>query len=255
MKLKFNLIISFLVIAFICEAGEGDTLRVMTYNVRFGELATMQEIGEYIKSEDPDIVMLQELDWKTHRKRAPKQNDVPMINELAQVTGLFGLYGKALDYSGGYYGVGLLSRYPILSSERILLPNPENKEQRVLLEAQIELPGKKIITVLSTHLEHSSATTRLAQVEFIKDHVNKINTPVILGGDLNAPPNSKEISEGLSQWGKPDKELFTSPAKAPRRQIDYVMGFPDQAFSFFGMKAPENPMSDHLPFITNVVLK
>jgi endonuclease/exonuclease/phosphatase family metal-dependent hydrolase len=255
MKIKLSLLLCLLGFVTICKAGNEDTLRVMTYNIRFGELASMQEIGEYIKTENPDIVMLQEVDWKTNRQRAPKQNGVPMLNELAQVTGLFGIYGKALDYSGGYYGVGLLSKYPIISSKRILLPNPENKEQRVLLEAQIELPGKQIITVLSTHLEHSSATTRLAQVSFINDYVNKINTPIILGGDLNATPNSQEISEGLSAWGKPKEEPFTSPARAPSRQIDYVMGFPSHAFSFFGTKAVTNPMSDHVPLVTNVILK
>ena len=47
-------------------AGEkDDTLKIMSYNLRFGELATMKQIGEYIASEAPDIVALQECDWDT----------------------------------------------------------------------------------------------------------------------------------------------------------------------------------------------
>ena len=98
-------------------AGEkDDTLKIMSYNLRFGELATMKQIGEYIASEAPDIVALQECDWDTHRTRAPHQNGVKFVNELAYHSGMFGLYGKSIDYAGGYYGIGILSRYPILRS-------------------------------------------------------------------------------------------------------------------------------------------
>ena len=64
-------------------AEKPDTLKIMTYNLRFGELATMKEIGQYIASETPDIVALQECDWATARKRAPHQNGVKFVNELA----------------------------------------------------------------------------------------------------------------------------------------------------------------------------
>ena len=39
-------------------AQKGDTLKVMTYNLRFGELSTLEKIGDYIASECPDIVAL-----------------------------------------------------------------------------------------------------------------------------------------------------------------------------------------------------
>ena len=70
-------------------AEKPDTLKIMTYNLRFGELATMKEIGQYIASETPDIVALQECDWATARKRAPHQNGVKFVNELAYWSGMF----------------------------------------------------------------------------------------------------------------------------------------------------------------------
>ena len=43
-----------------------DTLRVrvMTYNLRFGELASLEELAHHIKSFKPDFVALQEVDTK-----------------------------------------------------------------------------------------------------------------------------------------------------------------------------------------------
>ena len=48
-----------------------DTLRVrvMTYNLRFGELASLEELAHHIKSFKPDFVALQEVDSKTDRRR------------------------------------------------------------------------------------------------------------------------------------------------------------------------------------------
>ena len=119
MNKKFSFIAVAVAILFCTASFAGDgKLRVMSYNLRFGELATMAEIGSYIKSVDADVVALQECDWDTHRERATHQNGVKFINELAHETGMFGIYGKTIDYRGGYYGIGLLSRYPIIQIGR-----------------------------------------------------------------------------------------------------------------------------------------
>ena len=46
-----------------------DTLRVrvMTYNLRFGELASLEELAHHIKSFKPDFVALQEVDFTEKR--------------------------------------------------------------------------------------------------------------------------------------------------------------------------------------------
>ena len=69
-----------------------DTLRVrvMTYNLRFGELASLEELAHHIKSFKPDFVALQEVDSKTDRKRTPHQKGKDFISELAYHTGMFG---------------------------------------------------------------------------------------------------------------------------------------------------------------------
>ena len=64
-----------------------DTLRVrvMTYNLRFGELASLEELAHHIKSFKPDFVALQEVDSKTDRKRTPHQKGKDFISELAAI--------------------------------------------------------------------------------------------------------------------------------------------------------------------------
>lgn len=124
-----------------------DTLRVrvMTYNLRFGELASLEELAHHIKSFKPDFVALQEVDSKTDRKRTPHQKGKDFISELAYHTGMFGLYGKTIDYSTGYYGIGMLSKYPYISVQKIMLPHPvKEHERRAMLEGLFEMGNQKL---------------------------------------------------------------------------------------------------------------
>ena len=125
-------------------------LKVLCYNLRFGELASLEELAAYIKSENPDIVALQEVDVRTHRDRAPHQNGKDFITGLGYHTGMLSAYGRTINYAGGYYGIGLLSKYPLAKTTRVMLPMPEGaREQRALLIADVELPGGNMITFVS----------------------------------------------------------------------------------------------------------
>lgn len=232
-------------------------LRVMTYNLRFGELASLEEMASYISSQQPDLVALQECDWKTTRTRAPKQAGKAFVNELAYHTGLFGIYGKAIDYAGGYYGVGILSRYPILRSERVFLPNPEPaKEQRVMLIADIELPDHSVVTFISTHLEVSSQKTRKAQIEFINEKVKELKTPVILAGDFNAIPASEEIKSIMAHWFNATDTSFTFASYKPETKIDYIYGLPVYRFNLVETHTDSScKLSDHFPVLSVIELK
>lgn len=249
--------IPLLCIHFNVAASNTDTLKVMTYNLRFGELASLQEIGSYIKSQNPDIVALQECDWKTSRKLAPNQNGKAFINELAYYSQLFGLYGKSIDYAGGYYGIGLLSKYPIIKSERIFLPNPFPKqEQRVMLVAQIEMPDKSILTFISTHLDVSSEDTRKLQIDFINKKIKAIKTPVILAGDFNATPDEITVKEGFIKWMDVTDNSLTFSTRTPEKKIDYILCYPENRFQLISTKTNSDcKLSDHFPVSSIVVLK
>lgn len=256
MKLKILICFAGLLIAAQLLA-QSTQLRVMTYNLRFGELASLEEMATYIRSKQPDLVALQECDWKTTRARAPKQAGKAFVNELAYHSGLFGIFGKAINYAGGYYGVGILSRYPILRSERVLLPNPEPaKEQRVMLIAEIELPDHSVVTFISTHLEVSSDKARTAQIEFINEKVKELKTPVILAGDFNAIPSSTEIKSGMAQWFAATDTNFTYASTKPEIKIDYIYGLPANRFNLLETRTDSSCMlSDHFPVLSVLELK
>ncbi|HAW06566.1 MAG: endonuclease/exonuclease/phosphatase family protein [Bacteroidales bacterium] len=254
MNKKFSFIAVAVAILFCTASFAGDgKLRVMSYNLRFGELATMAEIGSYIKSVDADVVALQECDWDTHRERATHQNGVKFINELAHETGMFGIYGKTIDYRGGYYGIGLLSRYPIIRTDRILLPNVGKKEQRAMLLADIQLPDGKIITYICTHLEVSSAELRLAQVKFIQKKVKSIKNPVFLAGDMNAKPDSPEMAFLRKGWDDLTNRELTYSTKEPSIKIDYIYCRKGSGVKLIDTKVcHDTVLSDHFPVVANI---
>ena len=247
--------ILFASVALLSATEKGDTLKLMSYNLRFGELASMEQFAQYISSEQPDIVALQECDWATKRTRAPHQNGVRFVNELAYHTGMFGVYGKSINYAGGYYGIGLLSKYPILRFERVLLPNDGKTEQRSILVADIELPGGKVITFVNTHLEVKTAKMRIEQVEFIKEYLKDCPNQLFLAGDMNAIPETKEMEMLREEWNDLTNRVFTYHSSRPEIKIDYIYTKPAENVELLSTEVKEDvKLSDHFPVISTIVL-
>ncbi|OJV36253.1 MAG: hypothetical protein BGO29_03605 [Bacteroidales bacterium 36-12] len=236
---------------------QSSELHIMTYNLRFGERASMEEFAAYINQQKPDLVALQECDWKTYRSFTSKQAGKAFVNELAYHTGMFGLFGKAINYKGGLYGIGILSNFPIIKSERVLLPNPNPKtEQRALLLAEIELPDKSRVMFVSTHLEYSSEQVREKQIAFINKFIKKIKIPVILAGDLNAEPTSKEIEKGLKNWFNATDTNYTFSTDKPDIKLDYILGYPKKKFELISTKVDYSiKISDHFPVSSVIKIK
>ncbi|HSL86297.1 MAG TPA: endonuclease/exonuclease/phosphatase family protein, partial [Bacteroidales bacterium] len=94
-------------------------IRVMTYNIFHGEQAyntgnsNLPQVAELINKVNPDFVALQEVDSMTNRS-AKINSGIPkdLVFELSQMTGMIGFFGKAIDYSDGGYGEGILSKFP-----------------------------------------------------------------------------------------------------------------------------------------------
>lgn len=260
MVIVMKRLVSFISILFasvvlLSATEKGDTLKLMSYNLRFGELASMEQFAQYISSEQPDIVALQECDWATKRTRAPHQNGVRFVNELAYHTGMFGVYGKSINYAGGYYGIGLLSKYPILRFERVLLPNDGKTEQRSILVADIELPGGKVITFVNTHLEVKTAKMRIEQVEFIKEYLKDCPNQLFLAGDMNAIPDTKEMEMLREEWNDLTNRVFTYHSSRPEIKIDYIYTKPAENVELLSTEVKEDvKLSDHFPVISTIVL-
>lgn len=238
------------------SSDDGFRIKVLNYNLRFGELASLEELAEFIRNTNPDIVALQEVDVKTNRERAPHQNGKDFITELGYRTGLLSAYARTIDYSGGYYGIGILSKYPFEQTRKIMLPLPEgSKEQRALLLADVELPGNVQFTFVSTHLDHSSSSVRMVQVQAINEVLANNPHPLIIAGDFNARPESPEIEAGMNGYKQLCSNDYSVSADNPRFKIDYIFGKPAGRWTKLEAETPQIQLSDHLPLISVVNLK
>lgn len=256
MKLKILLVFFLAFLLSQSFAQEPIRLKVMTYNLRFGELASMTDVADFITEHEPDFVALQELDCMTKRKRTPHQHDKNFITELGYYTKMFPLYGKTIYYAGGFYGIGMLTRFPYISVQKVMLPKQEvQHEARALLMAEVELPGGDTIVVASTHLDYTSSASRDKQLEVITRILKEKCFPVILGGDFNATPDSKEIKTYFEDWQSlSDDSMLTSPAQKPKNKIDYLLGYPKKCWKLVSSRVESVSLSDHLPILSEVEL-
>lgn len=252
MKRILLTLMTVLTVSLVSRAGE--PLKIATYNLRFGELATVEQLGDFVASQQADFVALQECDWATKRERAPHQHGVKFVNEIAHRTGMFGLYGKAINYKGGYYGVGLLSRYPIIKSERVLLPHRAGTEQRTLLVATVELTNGELLTFVCTHLEVSSSKARQEQVAFINSYFAEWPHAVLLAGDMNAEPDTKEMRALVEAgWQNMTNEEKTYHTKKPEIKIDYIFyRGPRRAVLRSTEVVSWCTLSDHFPVVSTI---
>lgn len=236
--------------------GHNDTIRVMTFNIHAGRDASLQQIGLLIKQYQPDFVALQEVDQNTHRANCPYQNGRDFITELAYFSGMEGLFGPTIKFSGGHYGIGLLTRHQFVDVHNIKLPYPNpNKEQRGLLQGNFILPDGDTITIACTHFEAFDSVSRVAQAQFILDHFADSAYPVILAGDFNASPDDPVIGLLTSQWLDCTVNDFTFSVKDPREKIDYILARPIRSWRTIESQVIPDKLSDHYPVIATLVVR
>lgn len=110
-----------------CKPNEGFEVKIMSYNVRHCSgmdlMVDYDRTAKVIIKNQPDVVALQELDSMTSRSGRKYQ-----LEELANRTNFYPTFGKAIDYDGGGYGVGILTKEKPLSTKRIPLPGEEPTE-------------------------------------------------------------------------------------------------------------------------------
>lgn len=168
------------------------TLRVMTWNVlRFENWAERQAaIEAVIRSEDPDILLLQEV------ATAEGQSE-----SLAEKLGFHEFHTTDTDPASAYMGNAILSRWPLVDSVDTRLPGADGRPaHRSLLSARVDTPWGRW-PIACTHLDHrfDDSELRCRQVDAVVDVVADLrgdpdrDRPVILGGDFNAVPDSDEI--------------------------------------------------------------
>jgi endonuclease/exonuclease/phosphatase family metal-dependent hydrolase len=204
------------------------TIRILTFNILHGATTKgdfdLDKIASVIKNVNPDLVAMQEVDFKTNRA---KKYD--LVTELGWRTKMAPLFGIAMPYDGGGYGEGILTKMPIIASENFPLTHSPENEPRTALQVLVELPSGDTICFIGTHLDHlESDADRIKQTK----HLNKLfpnkNYPTILVGDLNDTPQSLAIKILKTKWTDSfgDNPEFTFPSNQPNRKVDYILYHP-----------------------------
>ena len=175
------------------SSAHGDSLRIMSYNVHNGigmdGKVDYARIAHVISDVRPDVVALQELDSVTHR------SPVNVLEEIAGVTGMNYVFGPAISYGGGKYGIGVMSKEKPLNVRNVFLPGKE--EARTLLVVEFE---KYIF--LATHFSLTAAD-QIKSVEIILKEALSKEKPVFMAGDMNSVPSSltqKNIRKYFKVW-------------------------------------------------------
>ena len=230
----------------------GRTIRVLTYNILHGATVKgdfdLDRIAAVIRSVNPDIVALQEVDFKTNRVKK-----MDLVTELGQRTGMAPLFGKAMAYDGGEYGEGILSKYTFIATQNHPLRAGKGKEPRAALEVSIVLKSGDTIRFTGTHLDHTKdETDRIRQANQLNTVLTRDEKPAILAGDLNALPDSKTMAILLEKWQRSfTEDTPTYPSDNPDKKIDYILYRPANRWKVIETRViDERIASDHRPVLT-----
>lgn len=233
------------------KKSHGHLLKVLSYNIHHGAgtdgKLNLNRIARVIKSVNPDIVALQEVDQRVRRS-----NSVDQPAELGKLTGMRVLFAENIPLQGGSYGNMILSRFDIESKKHALLPNHRNGEQRGLLSSKLvwQDDGKQpgVFNFTATHLDHrSDDSERIASALQVNElATTDPDTPSLLAGDFNDVRGSKTLEILQKQWSIAGPELPTVPVANPTRQIDFILYRPQHRWTVIDtVLLKESIASDH----------
>jgi len=248
-------------------------LKIATYNIGKNEasdnVADFTALNSAIKKINADIIAVPEVDNKTQRSQK-----IDQLKTLADANKMHYAFGKALDFDGGEYGLGVLSKYKILHSQVVKLPSG-NAEQRVALLAQVQVPGfDSAPIIMVTHLDwQKDPTIRTEQARYLldlsigdaaSDFKDIASAIKILAGDFNSTREEqpvKEIGYFFNEVAKSGTDTRSWPAVNPAIDIDHIFTFKGQKWDVKKLDIPHNTpefnwstASDHLPVIAELEL-
>lgn len=288
---------------------ENQTFIVMTYNI--GYLSgmfnnhpvktsrdifekNMQAFLQLLENVRPDFIGFQEIDFHSHRTYYIDQ--LQTIGESVHYKyGAvavnwdkhyvpFPYWPPAVHFGKMLSGQAILSRWPILSDQRVLLEKPGNRPffynalylDRLVQVVKIQIKERELI-VLNVHLEAFDRETRERQAAKVLDIYRsfKDKYPVLLIGDFNSTPPSASQKKnfvdepGLDFTAERTIELFlaekslstagadsfTFPSQNPTRKLDYIFYNHDKIKPVKSWVQTGIHSSDHLPLLMEFSFK
>jgi endonuclease/exonuclease/phosphatase family metal-dependent hydrolase len=244
-------------------------MRLLQYNIRYavgggasmhmplpgagyvlGNQSVLPEITDFIKSVDPDIVGLIEVDTGSIRSRKVNQAEKLALD-----------LGMNTSYETKYVEKSLNQLLPIVRKQgnAFMAANRVHGEtfqyfdtgiKRLIIE--LELAEYAIFLVhLSLKYRH-----RHLQLRHLYDLIAETKKPVVVAGDFNTFWGENEIylfmkAAGLTSANT--KSLPTYPSRSPRKELDFVLY--QDGIEVTDFQVPNVKFSDHLPIICDFELR
>lgn len=170
---------------------------------------TLDRVAQLIRDEDPDVVLLQEVNGADDSRTHYIDHTAELLKRLP--SGSYACRTEAPYWKAEFVfhpevlgpvnmQLATLSKYRIERSTRHQLPRKANNFlvapfdfQRALLESHIATDRDTTVAVINTHFEAWGAGTgimerQVAKTEAVLETLDATGTPWILGGDLNLLP-------------------------------------------------------------------
>lgn len=240
---------------------DNNSIKLMSYNVHHCNppaqrgVIDVDAIAAVIKKENPDIVVLQEIDVNTGR--SGKINQAALLAVKAGYPSFF--FARAIEYDGGQYGIAILSKYTLTNTQVHRLPTDTKAggEPRVLATATVTLPGDKLLTIGCTHLDaENDPASRLLQVREINRLAGEISTPFLIGGDFNASEGSPVINILDEKFVRTCQQCPVTFPGSDARAIDFIAYRLPEHFSVKEHQTLSGTTaSDHFPVVATLEMK
>lgn len=226
-----------------------EQLKVVTFNIAFSEKIdqAIDELRTHDPIRQPDILLLQEM-------------DLDGVSRIAAALGLSYVYYPASVLRGKDFGNAVLSRFPIVDDEKVLLPHESFglHQRREAVRATIDLSGRRICAC-SIHTETPllSLEKRLEQVRTVVASLPGAG-PCLVGGDFNTfDGNSvRQVAPLFAQAGLTRASALSGPSLVQwpfRSELDHVF---TRGFRVIASGVdPASRASDHLPVWVMVALE
>ena len=171
-----------------------DTLRVGTFNIAANKKPDMDELSALTEKYNLEVVGLQEVDMFTSR------NDYDMLKAFQGDTYPAGYFSKAIDYGGGEYGIGTVSKYEFTENSYENLDTTgagEGSENRVFQRSVFEKEGREV-AFYNTHFSYENPEVRVKQFAQLKEALENDDVEYkIVVGDFNADQYQSEFNTML----------------------------------------------------------
>ncbi len=232
-------------------------LTAMTYNIFSGRNLrrdlNLAHAASVIRRMQPDFVTLNEV-----RSHTEDVGEINQAYELGRLTGYYPVFARAIDILGGEYGNGFLSRLPVIETEIIHIPDPDEKlegcfyEHRCILRCVL-LAGERNITVFSSHFG-LAPNEQVNAVDTVLALIEKETNPVLLLGDLNAQSDAREMQPLFASMKDASEGagILTFPSDKPTHKIDHILYKGD--WNVLNVCSMDTQCSDHRPLIAELAL-